>query len=182
MSQRDRWQIGTIKWLQPAAPMHSPIYTTFFETMKTLASIVLSVAAATLTAPASAQFAKPEDAIKYRKSALFVMQQNFSRVAAMAAGKAPFDPKVAAESAAVAEFMSKLPWAGFGEGTDKGETKAKPEIWTEKAKFKEYADKMQAEMTKFAAAAKTGNLDNLKAAVGATGEACKTCHDAYRNK
>ena len=78
--------------------------------------------------------------------------------------------------------MSKLPWAGFGEGTDKGETKAKPEIWTEKAKFNEYADKMQAEMTKFAAAAKTGNLDNIKAAVGPVGESCKTCHDAYRNK
>lgn len=150
--------------------------------MKIIASLVLAAATLTLAAPASAQFAKPEDAIKYRKNALFVMQQNFSRVAAMAAGKAPFDAKVAAESASVAEFMSKLPWAGFGEGTDKGETKAKPEIWQEQAKFKEYADKMQAEMTKFAAAAKTGNLDNIKAAVGPTGESCKTCHDAYRNK
>lgn len=150
--------------------------------MKKLASFILAAAAVTLAAPASAQFAKPEDAVKYRKNALFVMQQNFARVGAMAAGKAPFDAKVAAESAAVAEFMSKLPWAGFAEGTDQGETKAKPEIWKEKAKFKDYADKMQAEMTKFAAAAKTGNLDSIKTAVGATGETCKTCHDAYRNK
>lgn len=150
--------------------------------MKLLASFVLAAATLTLAAPASAQFTKPEDAVKYRKSALFVMQQNFSRVAAMAQGKAPFDAKVAAESTAVAEYMSKLPWAGFGEGTDKGETKAKPEIWTEKAKFNEYADKMQAEMTKLAAAAKTGNLEAIKAAVGPVGESCKTCHDAYRNK
>lgn len=152
------------------------------KNMKLLASFVLAAATLTLVAPASAQFAKPEDAVKYRKNALFVMQQNFSRVAAMAQGKIPFDAKVAAESAAVAEFMSKLPWAGFGEGTDKGETKAKPEIWTEKAKFNEYADKMQAEMTKVAAAAKTGKLDAIKAAVGPAGESCKTCHDAYRNK
>lgn len=150
--------------------------------MKKFVSFVLAAAAVTLTAPASAQFAKPEDAVKYRKSALFVMQQNFARVGAMAAGKAPFDAKVAAESAAVAESMSKLPWAAFGEGTDKGDTKAKPEIWKESAKFKEYADKMQVEMSKLAAAAKTGNLDSIKVAVGATGDSCKTCHDAYRNK
>ena len=150
--------------------------------MKNIASFVLAAAAITLAVPASAQFAKPEDAVKYRKSALFVMQQNFSRVAAMAAGKAPFDAKVAAESAAVAEFASKLPWAAFGEGTDKGETKALPEIWKEQAKFKEYAEKMQAEMSKLNAAAKTGSLDNIKVAVTATSGACKTCHDAYRAK
>ena len=136
----------------------------------------------TLAAPASAQFAKPEDAVKYRKSALVVMQQNFARVGAMAAGRAPFDAKVAADSAAVAEYMSKLPWPGFGEGTDKGETKAKPEIWKEQAKFKEYADKMQTEMSKLAVAAKTGNLDSIKTAVSATGGSCKTCHDAYRKE
>lgn len=108
------------------------------------------------------------------------MQQNFSRVAAMAAGKAPFDAAVAEESAAVAEFMAKLPWTAFGAGTDKGDTRAKPEIWKESAKFKEYADKMQVEMSKLAAAAKTGNLDSIKTAVNATGGTCKTCHDAYR--
>ena len=148
--------------------------------MKALAPFAMAVAALAFCVPASAQFAKPEDAIKYRKSALFVMQQNFGRVAAMAAGKAPFDAKVAADSAAVAEYMAKLPWAAFGEGTDKGETRAKPEIWRESGKFHEYADKMQSEMSKLAVAAKTGNLDAIKTAVGATGGACKTCHDAYR--
>ncbi|MDP2367079.1 c-type cytochrome [Rhodoferax sp.] len=142
--------------------------------------IALASLATMLTVPAFAQFAKPEDAVKYRKSALFVMQQNFSRVAAMAGGKAPFDAKVAADSAAVAEFMSKLPWAAFGEGTDKGETRAKPEIWKEQAKFKEYSEAMQAEMSKLATAAKGGNLDAIKTAVNATGGSCKTCHDAYR--
>ena len=101
---------------------------------------------------------------------------------AMASGRAPFDAKVAAESAATAEFMSKLPWAAFGEGTDKGgNTKAKAEIWANKAKFTEYAEKMQGEMTKLNAAAKTGNLDSIKAAVGAVGGSCKTCHDAFRS-
>jgi cytochrome c556 len=149
--------------------------------MKKFASIALAITVTAVSLPASAQFAKPEDAIKYRQSALFVMQQNFSRVAAMAAGKAPFDAKVAAESAAVAEFAGKLPWAGFGEGTDKGrDNRAKPEIWTDRAKFNESADKMQVELAKFNAAAKTGNLENIKATIAGVGGTCKTCHDAFR--
>ena len=121
---------------------------------------------ACLSLPAQAQFAKAEDAIKYRQSALFVMGQHFTRLAAMAQGKIPFD----ANNAAVVETMSKLPWAAFGEGTDQGgNTKAKPEIWTDKAKFKEAAEKMQTEAVKLSAAAKTGKLEDLKSAVGATG-------------
>ena len=148
--------------------------------MKKIISWVVCASTVLAATSSFAQFAKPDDAIKYRKSALFVMQQNFGRVAAMAGGKVPFDAKVAADNAAVAEYMSKLPWAAFGEGTDKGDTRAKPEIWKEPAKFKEYADKMTAEMTKLAAATKAGNLDSIKAAVGAVGGSCKTCHDAYR--
>ncbi|MDD5028652.1 MAG: cytochrome c [Rhodoferax sp.] len=150
--------------------------------MKKIIALCATGLALTLALPVSAQFAKPEDAIKYRKNALFVMQQNFGRVAGMAAGKIAFDPKVAAESAASAEFVSKLPWAGFGPGTDKGETKAKPEIWSDKAKFDDNAGKMQAEMTKLAAAAKSGNLDAIKTAVNSTGGTCKSCHDDFRAK
>jgi cytochrome c556 len=78
--------------------------------------------------------------------------------------------------------MSKLPWAGFGPGTDNGDTDAKPEIWTNKAKFDDYAKKLQAEMGKLAVAAKSGNLDNIKSAVNATGGTCKSCHDDFRAK
>lgn len=150
--------------------------------MKTLASLVLAAAAATLTLPAAAQFAKPEDAIKYRKAALTVMSAHFGRIGAMASGKAPFDPKAAAENAEMVAAMSKLPWAAFGEGTDKGETKAKPEIWKEQAKFKENNEKLGVETAKLAAATKTGNLDNIKTAFASTADTCKSCHDAFRNK
>ncbi len=148
--------------------------------MKKIATFALAAFTIAFSAPGAAQFAKPEDAVKYRKNALFVMQQNFGRVAGMASGKIPFDAKVAADSALVAEFVGRLPWAAFGQGTDKGDTRSKPEIWKEKVKFNEYADKMNLEMSKLAAAAKTGNLDSIKTAVTATSGTCKTCHDAYR--
>jgi len=141
----------------------------------TLACIVAATAM-----PAQAQFAKAEDAIKYRKAGFTVMAAHFGRLGAMANGRMPYDAKVAADNAAVLATVAALPWAAFGEGTDKGDTRAKPEIWKESAKFKEGADKMQAEMGKLVAAARTGNLDNLKAAFGPTAQSCKACHDAYR--
>lgn len=152
--------------------------------MKAFACIAVAAALVGLAAPASAQFAKPEDAIKYRQSALFVMSQHFGRIGAMANGRVPFDAKVAADNADIVTEMSKLPWAAFLPGTDKGSipTRAKPEIWAEQAKFKEYNEKLVAETTKLAAAAKTGNLDNLKTAFAAAGGACKTCHDAFRKE
>ncbi len=148
--------------------------------MKTIAALALAAMAATLSAPAAAQFAKAEDAIKYRQGALFVLGQHFGRLGAMAQGKIPFDAKAAQDNADVVLNMSKLPWAGFGAGTEGG--KAKPAIWKEQAKYKEHADKFEAEAVKLAAAAKTGNLDNLKAAFGDAAGTCKACHDAYRNK
>ena len=132
--------------------------------------------------PAAAQFAKPEDAIKYRKSALFVMGQHFGRVAAMANGKVPFDAKAVADNTEIATTMSKLPYVAFIEGTDKGDTKAEPKIWTEKDKFNAAATKMQEEMAKLNVVAKGGNIDTIKGAVGETGKACKACHDAYRKE
>lgn len=151
--------------------------------MKAFASIAAAVTLIAMAAPASAQFAKPEDAIKYRQSALSVMGTHFGRLGAMANGKVPFDAKAAADNAAVVSEMAKLPWAAFGTGTDKGgNTKAKPEIWTEQAKFKEGGDKLILESGKLAAATKTGNLDALKTAFAATAETCKSCHDGFRNK
>lgn len=150
--------------------------------MKALSLLVLAGAVIGFSGTASAQFAKPEDAIKYRKNALFVMQQHYARIGAMASGKVPFNAQAAADNAAIAETMSKLPWAAFGEGTDLGETKARPEIWQEQAKFKAAAEKMQGEMSKLAAAARTGNLDRIKTAFQATSGSCKACHDDFRAK
>ena len=151
--------------------------------MKAFACIAIAATMVAMAAPASAQFAKPEDAIKYRQSALSVMGTHFGRVGAMVNGRVPYDAKVAADNADIVAEMAKLPWAAFGPGTDKGgNTRAKPEIWTEQAKFKEYSEKLVVESSKLAAAAKTGNLDALKTAFGATAGSCKACHDAFQAK
>ena len=150
--------------------------------MKLLASLTLAAAVSTLSVPALAQFQKPEDAVKYRKAVMTLMSAHIGRIGAMASDKAPFDAKIAAENAAFVEELSRLPWAAFGTGTDKGETRAKPEIWTDGAKFKKSSDELLASTTALNAAAKTGNLDNLKKAFGETAKTCKACHDSFRKE
>ncbi len=125
---------------------------------------------------------KPEDAIKYRKSVYTVIGWNFTPMAAMVKGEKPYDKDAFARHAAIVEQMSKLPLEGFTPGSDKGDTKTKPEVWSKMDDFKAKMEKMQAETSKLAVLAKTGDLGVIKAQFNATGAACKGCHDDYRNK
>lgn len=143
---------------------------------------LIALSTSMLSLSASAQFAKPEDAVKYRKAAFTVMSAHTQRLGQMAQGKVPFDAKIASENAEIVADLAKLPWAAFGEGTETADTKAKPEVWKQGAKFKEIADKLQADTTKLAAAAKTGKEDAFKAAFTAAAGNCKSCHDDFKNK
>jgi cytochrome c556 len=145
--------------------------------LKPLLGVVLMAGVAG-AAQAQAPFAKMEDAIKYRKNALFVMSQHFGRLGPVVKGERPYDKDEVAKNVAIAEQMSHLPWAGFVAGSDKGETRAKPEIWSDAAKYKVAADKMMQEMDKLSVAAKSGDLNAIKAQFGETAKTCKGCHDA----
>jgi len=135
----------------------------------------------TLTAlPAQAQFRNAEAAIKYRQSAMYLQNNHLSRLFAMANGQVPFDAKVAAEQIEIVSALNRLQFTAFIDGSDKGNSNAKPEVWSEKDKFSAAATKSQEDIGKLVAAGKTGSLDQIKAAVGAVGKSCKACHDDYR--
>lgn len=149
---------------------------------KHLVTAGVALAALCSALPAAAQFQKPEDAVKYRKAAFTVMAAHFGRIGAMAQGRAPFDGAAAAANADIVATLSKLPFAGFVEGTagtEKGTPKAS--VWSDRAKFDAAAKKMQDEVAKLAVAAKANNLDQLKAAFGSAAGTCKSCHDDFRN-
>ena len=148
---------------------------------KMIRAAALLAAAAAVSLPAAAQFAKAEDAINYRQSAFAVLGHHFGRLGAMANGKMPYDAKVAAADGDVIAAVSALPFTGFVPGTEKGHgTKVRPEAWKELPKVKEMEQKMITEVGKVSVAAKSGNLDQLKAAFGPASQTCKACHDNYR--
>lgn len=61
------------------------------SSMKTMSSLFGVAMAVAVTLPVHAQFAKPEDAVKYRKASFTVMAAHFGRLGAMANGRAPYD-------------------------------------------------------------------------------------------
>ena len=63
-----------------------------------------------------------------------------------------------------------------------GKTRALPEVWTNKAKFDEAAQRLQTEVTKLGEVARAKNEAGVKAQFGAVGKACGGCHENFRSK
>jgi cytochrome c556 len=135
-----------------------------------------------LAGAAFAQFAKTEDAVKYRQSVMSVIGTNFTRMGAVVKGEAPYAKEAFEQNANVVATLIPLPWDAFMvAGSDKG-SGLKSEALAQKDKFMELAKANQAEVAKLATVAKGGDLNAIKPQFGTTGGSCKACHDLYRNK
>jgi cytochrome c556 len=149
---------------------------------KLLCSAVVAIGGF-VAVPAMAQvqtFSKPEDAIRYRQSAYFIMGAQMGRI--FNELKSP-NPNVSAiqRAAGITEATFRLPGEGYIPGSDKGRTKAKPEIFTD-PKVGEIAKKAAAEIAKLNEVAKTGDIAAIRTQFNATADACDSCHDNFRNK
>ena len=147
--------------------------------MKKPAIVALLMAAIAL--PVSSQQMKAENQVKYRRAAYQLMNLNFSNLDAMATDKKPFNRDEAARNAEFVALLATVPKGFFGEGTDK-DTRAKPEIWKNRADFDAKMDKMTGEAAKLPAVVKAGDMAAFRKHVRDLNEACKACHDEYRTK
>ncbi len=145
-----------------------------FFLVSTAAILVISAGTA------FAQFQNAEKAIEYRESVFTVMSTHFGRIGAVVKGEASYNKEEVAKNAAIVAMMSTLPWQAFGPGTEGG--KAKPEIWSDNAKFKAASEKMQLAVADLNKAAQSGDLESIKKSFAATGSSCKGCHDDFRKK
>ena len=143
--------------------------------------LVLAAVLATMTA-AVAQTPKPEDQLKLRKAAYTLMGYTFGSLDAMAGGKRAFNKDEAVRNAELLAQLATIPKGFFGEGSDKGETRARPEVWTNRTDFDAKMDKMVQETAKLSQAARSADLAALKKAVQDVDSSCTACHDDYRVK
>ncbi len=67
-------------------------------------------------------------------------------------------------------------------GSDKGETKARAEIWTQPEKFREAGQNAFAAATALSDATQMGDTKEVMGAYKKLGESCKACHDDFRKK
>ncbi len=147
---------------------------------------VLACTAATLFAVAAVAHGagKPtpaERAVGYRQGVYHAIGWNFGPMAGMVKGEIPFDAKSFALRAERVAFLSTLPLEGFIPDSRVGNTEAKQEIWDNMDDFKSKLETFQTEAAKLAEPAKTASaVDALKPQFGKVGQACKDCHDKYK--
>ena len=149
------------------------------RTLRVLTTTLLACA----VAMAWAQDIKPDRAIKYRQGILQAQGWNAGAMNAMIKGDKPYNKDEFLMRATYLNELASMAWEGFIPGSDKGApTKAKAEIWTEPAKFKQYQTDLQAATPKLVAAARTGDMSQIKPAFNDVAQACSNCHDDFRAK
>ena len=147
-----------------------------------VAVILLGAAAGQASA---AEESKADSAIKYRQSAMTLVKTYFGPLGAMSQDKMPFDKTRVEQYASVLATLSTLPIDQFPAGSETGDhqkTRAKADIWTDNAKFKQAGDKFAQETAKLAQVAKGSDMKAIKAQIGAVGKTCKACHDDFKEK
>ncbi|MBN7798149.1 c-type cytochrome [Parahaliea mediterranea] len=133
---------------------------------------------------ALSHFDDKEPMQSYRQSYFALVASNFGPMGAMVKGDMPWDD---AKMQAYAENLDTLMeldlLRGFAAGSERGTTRAKPEIWENQEDF---ADKFE-DLRKAVDALDDvvedgGERAAIARAVGETGKACKACHDDYKTK
>lgn len=130
-----------------------------------------------------AHSSKDEPMQAYRQSYWALVAMNFGPIGAMLKGEMAWDDeKVAAFANNVAGMATVDVARAFGPGTDKGMTRAKPEIWENTDDFLSKYGDFKTAAAGLATAAQTGDKATIGAAFKKTGGACKACHDEYKSK
>lgn len=148
-------------------------------------SFVAAAVALTVGSLAGAALAqqKPEVMVKQRQAAMTLIAKYWGPIAGMASGKvSPYNADVVSRNATYLENLAQMPWDGFHENTKGEKSRALPEVWSQKAKFDELAQRLQTETAKLGEVARARNEAGVKQQFAAVGKTCGACHEGFRQK
>ena len=121
------------------------------------------------------------DPIAIRQAGMSLTGGDFAFIRSVVAAKGDVKP-LEVPAKAIAKWAALIP-AVFPAGSDKGgDTKALPEVWSDRAGFEKIAVALGAAADKLAVSAKAGDVDAVEADTKALGGQCGACHKGYRAK
>jgi len=120
------------------------------------------------------------DPIKQRQTLMKANGASMKAIKAVVDAKGPA-AGIAPEAAKIARDV-KAAAAHFPAGSDKGDTKASPDIWKNLDDFKKLDEAAAAAASKLEASAKKGDITVAAADFGELGKSCGACHQKYRLK
>jgi cytochrome c556 len=154
------------------------------KSLRTQVLALVTISGLLLSPLAISHFDDKQIPQSYRQSWFAMIAANFGPMVAMVKGEIPWQEN---EMAAYADQLAALTtldvMRGFADGSDKGTTRAKPDIWENMPDFQAKMDDLDKAVGALQEVANQGtDRKAIAAAVGATGEACKACHDEYKSK
>lgn len=134
--------------------------------------------------PAPAAGPSAKQVVDVRRALFTLIGSNFRPVGDTLQGKVPYDAADLQKRVARVAFLAPQLSEVFPDFSATGETKAKPEIWSNRADFDGKLKDFQSHVLALAQVVEkdAGNADAFKAAAAAVGKDCKGCHDEYKAK
>ena len=149
---------------------------------KTLLAAGVAIALGSVAGMAVAQM-KPDTMVKQRQSAMTLIAKYWGPIAGMASGKvSPYNADVVSRNATYLENLAQMPWDGFHDSTKDVKSAALPAVWSDRAKFDDLAQRLQAETAKLGQVARARDEAGVKQQFAAVGKVCGACHEGFRQK
>ena len=148
-------------------------------------SRILTATVITLLTTASVQaveFAKDDDAVYLRKAHMALVGTYFGEMGTMVKGKQPYDAKLFQTDADRLAAVTRWAYEGFAGKHLTSDSKAKPEIWENKAEFDKLMGELGDHADKLKLAAASGKLEDSIPAFKAMADNCGACHKKFKNK
>jgi cytochrome c556 len=142
--------------------------------------IALALGAAVSFAAATAIAQGGGDVIAERRAGLKRMGEHMQAMKAVVDNKGDVRPLAATIDDMIAWYRT-MP-NRFPPGSDRGDTRALPALWNEKANFDQVANNMVNQLQTLRTVAASGDTAAFATAYGQTGQTCGTCHRPYRQR
>ncbi len=136
-------------------------------------------------APAAPRAPTPaERAIEYRQAVYKVVAGNFGPLSQVAQGKADFKGDVATKQATRLAQIATFVGDAYPDISKEGKTRALPAIWSNRKEFDQIVQDFVTHTKTLSEVVENSSSagEELKTAVAAVGNDCKSCHDKFRSK
>ena len=105
---------------------------------------------------------------------------SFEPMGMVVRGRDPYQKEAFIRQADALKQIAAEPFNHFPANSISGKSRAKPEIWSQPAKFQADKDAFLKSVSELNQVAHNGDLAAIKKSYGTVAQSCKACHDAFR--
>ena len=152
--------------------------------MKLFDSRILIIISCALTLNACSgepEDTRPGQPVAHRRQLFKQFTRTLEPMGMVARERKAFNRSEFLASAQELQQVSSKPWPYFTPDSHYPPTHAKAEVWLKASEFQQAQDAFQAKTNELAALARSGTLEEIRAAVNNVERSCKSCHRQFRN-